>query len=240
MLSPEDTMDTPEPAWQTPFQRAMELGAESDLEGAEKCFREAVALAPEEPYPRYELGYLLSLVHRYDEALDELRRANELSPGFHLVQTEILICEGLASGAITEDVGEALRMLQGLVESEAEPDESSIGFARSLVEAEPENALANYYLGKLLFHDSPDEAEAWLRACVEIGADDTTMIDAWSHLGILARRAGEEIEAKQIWRSVVENFPGNPHLEFPEMLLATDPEDEEEGEAEPETQPEQE
>jgi tetratricopeptide (TPR) repeat protein len=216
-------MDTAEPAWQEPFKRGMQLGSENDFEGAVAAFREAVARSPEEPYPRYELGYTLSLMKRHGEALQELRRANELSPGFLLVQTEILICEKLDAGAYRDDLAEALRMLQGLVESRAAPDESAIGFARSVVEAEPECGLANYYLGKLLMADSPDEAEAWLKGCVELGADDTTLIDAWAHLGLLARRAGDEDEAKRIWSGLAERYEGNPHLRLTKMLLTTQP-----------------
>src|SRR5688572_15824032 len=101
-------------AWRAAFDRGMAYGGASDFARAEECFREAVALAPDEPYPHYELGYTLFLLGRYAEALDEFRRTDALSRGFFLVQTEAYLCEQVISGAVGPAALSVLRHLQRL------------------------------------------------------------------------------------------------------------------------------
>ena len=50
--------------WKEHFDLGMAAGGASDIEGAVTHFREAVRLAPLEPYPHYELGYSLFLLGR--------------------------------------------------------------------------------------------------------------------------------------------------------------------------------
>jgi tetratricopeptide (TPR) repeat protein len=96
----------------------MHHGAASDFAGAEASFREAVRLAPEEPYPHYELGYTLALVGRHEEALEEFRRTEQLNGGgFFASETEIYVCEQLLSGSIDIKVAELLRSLQAIVDN---------------------------------------------------------------------------------------------------------------------------
>ena len=97
----------------------MQSGAVADFAGAEASFHEAVRLAPDEPYPHYELGYTLSLVGRYEEALEEFRRAYELAGPFLLVETEIWLCEHVRNRSLDADVMGTLRELQWIVEPKA-------------------------------------------------------------------------------------------------------------------------
>ena len=78
-------------SWEDHFRRGMSRGTAGDPPNAAKSFRQATRLAPEEPYPHYELGYTLSLLGRYEDALEELRTTNELAPGFFVVQMEIYL-----------------------------------------------------------------------------------------------------------------------------------------------------
>ena len=65
--------------WKEHFDEGMAFGQRSEFSKAEASFREAVRLAPNEPYPHYELGYTLFLVGRYNEALEEFRRTDQAS-----------------------------------------------------------------------------------------------------------------------------------------------------------------
>src|SRR5438876_768621 len=64
--------------WKEAFERGMAAGGAGDLVAAERAFRDAVALAPDEPYPHYELGYTLSLAGRFTDALAALRTTASL------------------------------------------------------------------------------------------------------------------------------------------------------------------
>ncbi len=55
-----------------------------------------------------------------------------------------------------------------------------------------------------------------LGRCVELGADDTTAIDAKFHLSLLAAAGGRE--AHRIWREIVMDYPDNPHMKFAELM----------------------
>ena len=66
------------PLWSEPFKEGMRRGTASDFSGAEASFREALRLGPDEPNPHYELGYTLALVGRFEDALEEFRRTQEL------------------------------------------------------------------------------------------------------------------------------------------------------------------
>jgi Flp pilus assembly protein TadD len=189
----------------------MKCGAASDFPGAEASFREAVRLAPDEPYPRYELGYTLALVGRHEEALKEFRRTEQLSRGFFLVETEISMCEQLLSGSIDVEVLEMLRSLQLLVDSGGAQGEDAVTLSRRVIELAPECALGHFYLGKALLDRDPQAAEEALRRCVELDPDDTTAINAKSHLGILRQQAGQEDEARRIWATIASDYRGHPH-----------------------------
>jgi hypothetical protein len=89
-----------------------------------------VQLAPEEPYPHYELGYTLALVGRHQEALEELRRTEQITRAFFAVETEIYMSEQLVSGSIDTDVLEMLRSLQRLVDSGGAQSEATVSLSQ--------------------------------------------------------------------------------------------------------------
>jgi len=62
---------------------------------------------------------------RYNEALEELRRTDELAHGFFLVQTEAYLCEQFLSGVIDAEVLRLLRLLQRLRNSGASHSEQA-------------------------------------------------------------------------------------------------------------------
>ena len=204
--------------WKQFFDEGMAYGAASDFEKAEECFRRATKIAPKEPYPHYELGHTLTLLGRYKEALEEFETPDRLSCGFFLVQTEAYLCKQLLSGGISEEVLAGFRFLQRLLDTKAPHGDQLFAAAQQIVERAPTCALGYFHLGKCLMERDPVAAEEALQKCIRLGPDDTTAINAKFHLGILKRDAGEPEIARRIWTGILENYPGNPHTKFAEMM----------------------
>lgn len=209
--------------WKRHFEEGMAKGAASRFPEAEASFREAVALAPDEPYPHYELAYTLTLMGRYDEALPEFVRTEELRRGFFLVQTEIYLCRQVLDGRLDGEMVDALRMLQRLTDRGSAHDERAAELARRVIERAPECALGHFYLGKaMIAYPSPQAMES-LRRCVELEPDDTTAIDARGHIGVLLWNGGKAEEARAEWQRIVDDYPDNPHVAPVQMRLGRGP-----------------
>jgi tetratricopeptide (TPR) repeat protein len=200
--------------WQEFFEEGMRYGAAADFARAEASFREAVRLAPDEPYPHYQLGYTLALVGRHEEALEEYRRTEDLYRGFFIVETEMYLSEQLLSESISTEVLDMLRSLQWIVDEGGSQGEEAVALSRKVIEMDPECALGHFHLGKALIERDPQAAEAALRRCVELAPDDTTAINAKFHLGILRRDAGDEGEARRIWDAMHSDYASHPQLVF--------------------------
>jgi tetratricopeptide (TPR) repeat protein len=200
----------------------MALGAAGRLAEAEDRFRKAIRRAPREPHPHYELGYTLFLMGRYDEALEEYTRTEELHQGFFLVQTEIHVCEQVLAGRFDTNMIKWLRELQRLTDMGAGQSEEAVSISRMVLQRDPDCALGHFFLGKALIERSPDEARQSLERCVALEPDDTTIIDARGHLGLLLRNVGKAVETRDIWESIVRDYPDNPHIAMVKMALGTE------------------
>jgi Flp pilus assembly protein TadD len=198
--------------WQEFLEKGMHYGAASDFARAEASFREAVRLAPDEPYPHYQLGYTLALVGRHEEALEEYRRTEQLYRGFFIVETEIYLSEQLLCESISVEALDMLRSLQWIVDSGGSQGEDAVALSRKVVELAPECALGHFHLGKALLQRDPQAAEVALRRCVELEPDDTTAINAKFHLGVLREQTGDEGEARRIWDAMQSDYAGHPHM----------------------------
>ena len=205
--------------WKVHFDQGMSASAVGDLQTACKHFRWTIGIAPDEPYPRYELGYTLFLLGEYSAALCELKRTNELSPGFFLVQTEIYMCEGVMSGQLDDDTLSKLRRLQQLTDTSLSNSREAVVLSQEAIEAAPSSALGYFYLGKALFEADRARSEAALERCMELSPDDTTAINALSHIGLLRAAAGESKSAWRICTEVINTYHGNPHTKMTEMCL---------------------
>jgi len=197
------------------FEKGMKYGAASDFSHAEASFREAVRLAPDEPYPHYELGYTLTLLARHDEALEEFRRTEQLSRGFFQVETEIFLCEQFLSGSLDAAALEMLRSLQRLADSGKAQSEETVAVSRRVIAWAPECALGHFHLGKAMLEREPTTAEEALRRCLELHPDDTTAINAKWHVGALRQQAGQEEEAQRIWSEIASDYRGHPLAMLP-------------------------
>jgi Flp pilus assembly protein TadD len=208
--------------WQDHFEQGMRHGSASEFAAAEESFREAVRLAPEEPYPHYELGYTLALLGRYEEALHELRRTQELQRGFFTVEREIWMCEQVLSGSADTNVVQMLRQLQWIVDAGGAESEDAVALSSKVVEEAPDCALGHFHFGKAIFRRDPVPAEQALRRCLELSPDDTTAINAKWHVAKMRERAGHENEARQIWAGIAADYPAHPAAEVAKKLTAAD------------------
>ena len=198
--------------WKEHFERGMAAGDAGDLDAAVSYFREAVRLAPLEPYPHYELGYSEFLLGQVEPALAEFRRTNELARGFFLVQTEIYMCEGVLSGLLDFDSMKVLRQLQQLTDTGRAQSPEAASLSRELIRRAPTCALGYYYLGKALLRVDAEASEEALRHCMTLNPDETTAIYALAHIGVHRRDAGDEAAARAIWSEVVTKYRNNPHV----------------------------
>jgi len=210
---------TKKKTWRQAFEEGIARGSAGKLVEAEASFREAVLLAPDEPYPRYELGYTLFLMGRCPEALAEFRRTEDLQCGFFLVQTEIYLCEQFLARTIDWDVVTLLRGLQRLMDERAIHTEEAKRLSTRVTQVAPNCPLGHYYLGKILLNQDPIGAEVALRRCIDLNPDDTTAIDAKFHLGILMRDSGRLEEARTLWKTVLADYPCNPRSKLCDLVL---------------------
>lgn len=210
-------------SWRELFEKGMAFGGASDFKKAEDCFRQAIRLAPNEPYPHYELGYTLSLLGRHKEALQEFETTDRLARGFFLVQTEAYLSKQLLLGEIDEHVLENLRRLQRLTDTRAGAGDEAVAVSREVISSAPQCALGHFYLGKALIGIDDYAAERALQKCIDLGPDDTTAINAKFHLGLLCRKRGEEQAALRIWSGIMAEYAGNPHTKFTEMMAGEKP-----------------
>src|SRR5215467_779441 len=196
----------------------MAHGGASNFAKAEVCFRKAILVAPNEPYPHYELGYTLSLLGRHKEALEEFEVTDRLARGFFLVQTEAYLSRQFLEGTVNEVVLGKLRTLQRLTDTRAGASDNAVSLSRQVISLAPHCALVHFFLGKALIGTDDLAAERALEKCVELGPDETTAINAKFHLGILCRNRGEEQAARRIWAEIASGYAGNPHARFAEMM----------------------
>ena len=206
--------------WKSHFDRGMSAGSAGDLRTASSHFKKATEAAPEEPYPHYELGYTLLLLGQYTDALRELKLTNELFPGFFLVQTEIYLCEGLLSGQLDDHTLSLLRQLQRLTDTGQAQGPDAISLSQQVIEAAPMCALGHYFLGKALMGANRAQSESALKRCMDLFPDDTTAIDALTHIGLHREAAGNLESARNIWADLLTRYQGNPHTKITEVILS--------------------
>lgn len=209
--------------WKNHFDDGVAYGTASDFEKAEKSFRQAIRVAPEQPYPHYELGFTLSLLGRHQEALDEFNETNRLSCGFFLVQTEAYLSKQLLTGSITSEAFAQFRLIQRLADTKLSTSEQTLALCQHVIALAPTCALGYFHLGKCLMKSNPAAAEEALQKCLRLGPDDTTAINAKFHIGILKNDVGQGEIARKIWSGIVESYPGNPHIKFAEMMSGGKP-----------------
>jgi len=78
-------------------------GSAGDFEGAIKAFRIAANFDKFSPDPKYEEGYTLMQLCRFDEALESYKECERLAPSWYNVRSDLYLAQQLSKGAISKD-----------------------------------------------------------------------------------------------------------------------------------------
>jgi TolB-like protein/Tfp pilus assembly protein PilF len=152
---------------------------EFDRVGAEKEFRRAIELDPN--YHQW-LGNLLSSVKRFDEALVELKRAEELDP---------------LSSIIALNVGDTLVA--------ARRHDEGIAVYRRLLSADPDFALAHFALGEVYgLKGMYPEALNETRRAFDLDPDPSTK----GYIGLWLALSGDRDGAKKLLEEMKQDSTG--------------------------------
>ena len=144
-----------------------------DPRGAENEFKRAIVLDPNSAEARSMYGYFLSAVGRFDEAMSQMRIAQELDP---------LSIEKIAG------VGEVLYL-------ERRYDEAVEQYRKAL-ELDPNSGFAHWAIGRAMIEKgSYDDAIATLRKAIAFSGDSP---DEIVELGRAYARAGRRAEALKV------------------------------------------
>jgi Flp pilus assembly protein TadD len=97
-----------------------------------------------------------------------------------------------------------------MVDAGGAQSDEAVALSIKVVEAAPDCALGHFHYGKAIIQRDPAGAEEALRRCIELTPDDTTAIDAKSHVAILCRQAGRDDEARRIRDGIFADYPEHP------------------------------
>jgi tetratricopeptide (TPR) repeat protein len=205
--------------WKKQFGKGREAGSRGDLESAVSHFKRATEIAPDEPYTHYELGYTLSKLGQYSNALREFEQTEKLTRGFFIVQTEIYIHQELLNKHIDESVIGRLRQIQQLADTHGSQNPEIVSLSNDVIDKAPEFPLGYYYLGQALFPGERKRSEDAFKICLDLSPDETTSIYALNFLALLRELDGDIETARKIWVDLLAKYDGNPHTEMIKMTF---------------------
>ena len=88
------------------------LGAQGRLEEALAKFREGAQLDPHFAHARYQEGFTLCVLRRYEEAVAAYSACEDLAPGWFHCRADLWVAKQLAAGKIDHETFETLRDLE--------------------------------------------------------------------------------------------------------------------------------
>ena len=108
------------------------LGADGQLDEALVKFREAAQIDPQFAHARYQEGFTLCVLRRYEEAVAAYTKTEELAPGWFHCRADLWVAQQLAAGKLDHDTFEALRELEdGPASPEAKRELAERAIARA-------------------------------------------------------------------------------------------------------------
>ena len=136
------------------------LGAAGQLEEALGKFRAAVQLDPQFAHARYQEGFTLCVLRRYEEAVEAYRVTEALAPGWFHCRADLWVAQQLAAGKLDHETFEALRELE---DGPGEPDAKLALADRTIAKAPHVPGLYLERGRQLARLGRPDDARASLR-----------------------------------------------------------------------------
>ena len=184
---------------------------------AESQARFALSLAPEAPLLHEDLGSVLSLAKRFEDAIPCFEKALELEPNLPLSRKKLgHALAAVGRGAEADDVFEEYFerdpdkriVAEGARHLAAGRKEDAIEAFRQALKQNPDNVDAMRSLANVFLRDRErlDDAEALLRRATQLAPDFT---GAWLLLGGVLHEKKRNVEAVDCYRKAVELEPGN-------------------------------
>ncbi|MDJ0839393.1 MAG: tetratricopeptide repeat protein [Acidobacteriota bacterium] len=199
------------------------LGAALHLGGqtidAEKAFRRAVAMKPDNPRFLTNLAKALSSRNAWSEALDNCRRALSADPSYAPAHTQLGTVQfhlrnyGPARKAFLEacrldsSYADAWNNLGNLEKTEGNLTEAEVCYRRAVRE-KPRHSAALNNLGSLFLHQGlADEALKYLKQATACAPE---LAEAWNNLGQVYQMIGDDAEARRHYERAGRLAPGKP------------------------------
>jgi tetratricopeptide (TPR) repeat protein len=187
-----------------------------DLEGALEKFIKAIACSESFFAGHANAGLVLQELGRMEDAIQHLRRAEELSLGPPAANTrpapprterqgredvplrfEEVACLGPSAGAAEHNAGDSLRLL-------GRTEEARTRYMRA-IRLEPGLAISYLHIGiTLCFDGHLAEALPWYKLAVEMEPENSVF---WEELAELYQKGDESDKAVACWRRVLELSP---------------------------------
>jgi DNA-binding winged helix-turn-helix (wHTH) protein/TolB-like protein/Flp pilus assembly protein TadD len=166
---------------------AVKIFYERDWQGAEREFKRAIELAPDSVNGHNLYGYYLQIVGKYDEAVDELRKAAEIAP-----QWQVPMLDYLESLYIARRYDETIS--RSLEVRKLEPNNAHVALV-----------LGHAYAQKGMYEEAAAEIRRGLVAAEGDLRDNHLRLRLLSILGYVRAVTGKRNEALEIVRQMRES-----------------------------------
>ena len=177
------------------------------LADAARAFQESSRFAPGWANPHYQLGYVYLRARRYEEAVGEFRRTEELSPGYFMVREYLHLARCLSEGRLSF---EAFHLFEKATTAEPVDPDAVITLCRKALELSPEFPSARLVLGRAYARKRDYErALAELRGAIDNDPDRSTLCNALFARGSIFMARGMSEQALREFEKVIE-LNGSP------------------------------
>ncbi len=170
----------------------------------EEALRHLAVVAKEWPWHHgalYNLGQAMIRLGRQEEGKEMLERSEKL----RALQAKITSMEAKVRNSPTDPYAHA--GLASMLRRAGRYNDAMHAYRVALY-LYPQNLEFQNNVAVLhLLRGNPDAASQWFR---EIVQQDSTFVDAWMNLGVVAARAGRKEEARYAWNKTLQYKPGNP------------------------------
>jgi tetratricopeptide (TPR) repeat protein len=161
-----------------------ELTAQGDYDQAIKVFEEAKLFDPYSPQPYYMAGNIKLAGRRYAEAVEDLKKCEELCPGFESARADLWLAEQLAAGKMEHDSCKVAYETN----NEEIPLLERVAFCYELADKYPNFGECYWRLGKMLIEKEEAEVavEVFKRG-IELSEEQDVLSRLYRDLAILTQ-----------------------------------------------------
>jgi len=189
------------------FDKGWQHSAAGRLPEAARAFLDASRHAPGWANPHYQLGYVYLRARRYEEAVSEFVKTEELSPGYFMVREYLHLARRLAEGRLSI---EAFHLFERATTAEPVDPDAVITLCRKALALSPEFPSARLVLGRAYARKRDyEKALAELRGAIDTDPDRSTLCNALYARGSIFMARGMAEQALREFEKVIE-LDGSP------------------------------